>query len=161
MLESGEAYHDLASLVRHKAEKNGDRPAAKFAGRSLSYRELDRTSDRVAAGLSATGIGPGDRVAALLFNGPEFLSLWFGTAKAGAILVPLNTGLKGELLRYELADSAPKGVVVDRRLWETFGASKPKEGGAQEWFVDAPGDPSAVGRDVRPFSEIESSISRS
>ncbi|EQD30001.1 AMP-dependent synthetase and ligase domain protein, partial [mine drainage metagenome] len=70
----------------------------------------------MANGLAAAGIGPGDRVAALLFNTPEFPILWFGLAKRNAVLVPLNTGLKGEILRYELADCAPKGLVVDRRL---------------------------------------------
>ncbi|HTP56422.1 MAG TPA: AMP-binding protein, partial [Thermoplasmata archaeon] len=120
MLEPGEEYHDLATLVRAKARKNGDRPALRFAGRTFSYRELDEATDRVAGGLAAAGIGPGDRVAALLLNTPEFPLLWFGAAKRRAILVPLNTALKGEILRYELADSAPSGLVVDRRLWGAY-----------------------------------------
>ena len=120
MLLPSEEYHDLASLLRGKARKNGDRVALRFQDRELSYAELDRETDRVAAGLAALGIQRGDPVAALLFNTPEFLTLWFGTAKLGAVLVPLNTGLKGDILRYELADSAPKGLVIDARLWEVF-----------------------------------------
>lgn len=122
MLLPTEEFHDLATLLRAKARKNGDRPAARFLERSLSYHDLDRESDRVAAGLAARGIRRGEPVATLLFNVPEFLTIWFGAAKLGAVLVPLNTALKGEILRYELADSAPRGLIVDRRLWEVVDA---------------------------------------
>lgn len=120
MLDRGEEYHDLATLIRRKAEKNGTRPALRFPTRSLTYEELDRESERVARGLAHLGVRRGDRVAALLFNSPEFPLLWFGTAKRGAVLVPLNTALKGEILRYELADSAPTAIVIDRRLWAAY-----------------------------------------
>ncbi len=154
MLDRGEEYHDLATLVRKKAEKNGDRPALVFGARTLSYRELDRETDRVAAGLSRAGIGRGDRVAALLFNTPEFPLLWFGAAKLGAILVPLNTGLKGEILRYELSDSAPKALVADRRLWGPYaplreGLAIPRE------FVTGPAEPDGgLPASVPDFSEL-------
>jgi crotonobetaine/carnitine-CoA ligase len=133
VLDPGEEYHDLVSLVRAKARKNGDRPALRFAGRSLTYTELDHESDRLANGLSAAGLGAGDRVAALLFNTPEFPILWFALAKRGAILVPLNTGLKGEILRYELTDSAPSAIVVDPRLWEVYSAVREGLTVRHEW----------------------------
>ena len=144
MLDPGEEYHDLATLVRAKARKNGDRPALKFPGRSISYAELDRESDRVANGLAASGIGPGHRVATLLFNTPEFPLLWFALAKRRAILVPLNTALKGEILRYELADCAPSGLVVDPRLWEAYAPLRGELGISREWAG------SAVARDAVP-----------
>ena len=86
MLDGGEEYDDLATLVRQKAKKNGARTALRFAGRDLSYEELDRESDRVANGLAAVGIGHGSRVASFLFNTPEFPLLWFGTAEDSDIL---------------------------------------------------------------------------
>jgi carnitine-CoA ligase len=120
MLDAGEDYHDLATLVRAKAAKNGSRTALVFDGRTVTYAELDRESERVAAGLARAGVRPGERVAALLFNTAEFPLLWFGAAKARAVLVPLNTGLKGEILRYELADSTPRAIVLDPRLWPAY-----------------------------------------
>jgi carnitine-CoA ligase len=138
MREAEEEYHDLVTLVRRKAEKNGSRWAARFAPRSISYEALDRASDQVASGLAAAGIVPGDRVAALLFNTPEFLELWFGAAKAGAVLVPLNTALKGEILRYELADAQPRAIVVDARLWATYAAVRAALPAEKEWVVPAP-----------------------
>ncbi len=154
MLDPGEEYDDLATLVRRKAAKNGDRPALRFAERTLGYRELDAESERVASGLAAAGIGTGDRVAAFLFNTPEFPLLWFGLAKRGAVLVPLNTGLKGEILRYELADSAPAGIVVDRRLWAAYAPVRESVRIPNEWVADPASSEEAVPGSVRPFASL-------
>ena len=136
MLEPGEEYPTLGALVRGKARKNGNRIAFRFTTRELSYSELDHETDRVANGLAASGIGVGDRLACLLFNTPEFPLVWFGAAKRGAILVPLNTGLKGEILRYELADSAPSGLIIDRRLWDAYLPYREGLRISREWVVD-------------------------
>lgn len=136
MLEPSEEYGTLAELIRAKARKNGDRVALRFSGRAISYEELDRETDRISNGLAAAGIGPGDRVGCLLFNTPEFPLLWFGTAKRGAVLVPLNTALKGEILRYELADSAPAALVVDRRLWDAYAPFRESLRLPHEWVVE-------------------------
>jgi carnitine-CoA ligase len=154
MLDPGEEYHDLATLVRGKARKNGDRPALQFPGRTLSYRELDEESDRVAAGLESAGVVPGDRVAALLFNTPEFPVLWFALAKRRATLVPLNTALKGEILRYELADSAPSGLVIDRRLWEVYAPVRASVGIPREWVADPVTTDERPPSPARPFQEL-------
>ncbi|MFZ1024381.1 MAG: AMP-binding protein, partial [Thermoplasmata archaeon] len=137
MLDSSESIHDLATLVRVKAQKNGHRVALRFPGRQLTYDELDRESDRVANGLAAAGIGPGARVACLLFNTPEFPLLWFALAKRHAVLVPLNTGLKGEILRYELDDSQPQAIIVDERLWDTYSGVRDTLTLSNEWVVGA------------------------
>jgi len=151
VLEPTERYSDVATLVRAKAAKNGDRTALRFADRSISYGELDATTDRIAAGFAGAGVRAGDRVAALLYNTPEFPLVWFGLAKIGAVLVPLNTALKGEILRYELADCAPTGLVVDPRLWAPYEPLRAGLGIAREW--QTPG-PTATPPGVRPFAEL-------
>ena len=150
----GEApeIHDLGELVRVKAAKNGPSLALRFADRRLTYRELDALTDRTATGLARAGIGAGDRVAALLYNTAEFPLLWFGLAKLGAVLVPLNTALKGEILRYELADSAPKGIVVDGRLEEAYRAVRDGLGIAREWSAGTAADSSPA--PFAPFEEL-------
>ncbi len=155
MLETGEEYHDLVSLVRGKAEKNGERPAFRFTDATISYRGLDELSDRVAVALRRAGLGPGDRLAALLWNGAPFMGLWFGAAKAGVVLVPLNTALKGDILRYELSDAEPKGVVIDRRLWETFEPVRAAAGEGPLWVVGPEGDlPAGAGA----FAELTEAV---
>jgi carnitine-CoA ligase len=154
MLESGEEYHDLAALVRGKAAKNGTKPALRFGERTYTFLDLDRATERLANGLAAAGIGPGDRVAALLYNTLEFPLLWFGLAKRGAVLVPLNTALKGEILRYELADSAPSGLVLDRRLWSVYELVRPSLGLKHEWLADPVATREPLPERTRAFSEL-------
>ncbi|MCI4324176.1 MAG: AMP-binding protein, partial [Thermoplasmata archaeon] len=153
MLDPGEEYHDLVTLVRSKAKKNGDRPALRFAGCTLSYSELDRETDRVAGALVAAGIRPGERVAALLFNTPEFPLLWFGAAKAGNPLVPLNTALKGELLRYELADSGACALVIDERLWATYSEISAGLPLRERWVVAPDPAPTQLDASARAWSD--------
>jgi len=156
VLDPGEEYGTIGDLVRGKARKNGSRVAFRFAHREISYAELDHESDRVANGLAASGIGVGDRVASLLFNTPEFPMLWFGAAKRGAILVPLNTGLKGEILRYELADSAPTGLVVDRRLWDAYAPYRESLRIAHEWVAARDESDGALPPGTVPFADLPS-----
>ncbi|MCI4333358.1 MAG: AMP-binding protein [Thermoplasmata archaeon] len=158
MLAPEEVYHDLPTLVRAKAEKNGPRVAFRFERRSLSYRELDTQSDRVAAHLRASGIGQGDRVAALLMNGPEFVLAWFGVTKLGAVFVPLNTALKGEILRYELADAGPRGILVDRRLWSSYEPFRSGEKIGLEWLVDPTGEGGSSLPGVGTWASLETPV---
>ncbi|MCI4319184.1 MAG: AMP-binding protein [Thermoplasmata archaeon] len=160
MLDPTESYHDLPSLIRAKAEKNGDRPAVRFAGLTWSYADLDQESDRVARGLEAAGIGPGDRIAALLYNRPEFLSLWFGVAKRGAVLVPLNTALKGELLRYELSDSAPAALVFEHSVAEPYLAVRAQAPVPREWIVDNGDSKVNIPKEVAPWEELRREAGR-
>ncbi len=73
----------------------------------LTYADLDERSDRLASALIASGVQPGDRVAALLHNGTQFVELLFATAKARAIILPLNWRLSPSELDYIIADATP------------------------------------------------------
>jgi long-chain acyl-CoA synthetase len=76
----------LADLSR----AHGDRPAVLFKGASVSYRRLETQSDAFAAAVVSLGVCPGDRVALLLPNCPQFMVAQFGIWKAGGIVVALN-----------------------------------------------------------------------
>ena len=66
----------------------------------------------MANALAELGLTRGDKVAILLPNGPEFLAVWFGAARAGLIEVPLNVGLRGDLLAYALNQADCRALVV-------------------------------------------------
>lgn len=153
MLTPEEDYHDLATLVRAKALKNGERPALRFSGRTISYSELDQETNRFASGLAEAGVERGSRVAALLFNRPEFPLLWFALAKLGAVLVPLNTALKGDLLRYELDDCQARFLVVEPSLLSVYEPIRSTLTMSREWVTaEARSEPDLPDRMLSWFS---------
>jgi acyl-CoA synthetase (AMP-forming)/AMP-acid ligase II len=84
----------LPRLTREAARRFGDATAyVTPAGWPLDYRDVDRLSDRVAAGLVGRGIGPGDVVALVLPPGPEYLIAYLAAAKVGAITTGVNDKL--------------------------------------------------------------------
>lgn len=80
----------LLDYLAELARDHGSRTAVLFKGAAVPYRRLARESDACAAALAALGVSPGDRVALLLPNCPQFLVAEFGIWKAGGIVVPLN-----------------------------------------------------------------------
>lgn len=72
------------------AERHPDAIAIAFGERRLTYAALEHRACRLANGLAAQGVGPGDRVAALLHNCTPFVEALFATAKLGAVFVPVN-----------------------------------------------------------------------
>ena len=103
---------NLAIILSETARSSPDKPAAVFAGGQLTYRELDQSSDRLAATLAATGIKPGDPVALQLPNIAQFLISYFGILKAGGIVVPLNVMLKAPEVAFHLGDSRARVLIT-------------------------------------------------
>lgn len=104
----------VGDLLRAQAKAQPDKPFLSCGARRYTYAGMDAVSDRVAAGLAELGVAYGDRLALVSTNRPELLELLFGCAKLGVIQVPLNAFLRGEFLRYQLADCTASTLVVDR-----------------------------------------------
>ena len=80
----------LVDCLTGLAGDHAAKPALLFKGSTVSYGDLDSQSTAFAAALAALAVRPGDRVALLLPNCPQFFIAEFGAWKAGAIVVPLN-----------------------------------------------------------------------
>jgi len=124
--ERGSAPFDMSGIERDSAGilQYIDRPASVVAmletsvvrtpeaealvevgGERVSYQELWDRSLRVAGGLAARGIVPGDRVALRLPNGVDWVLAFFGTLLAGAVVVPVNMRFKDDEVTYVVEDS--------------------------------------------------------
>ena len=104
------------SVVEVLGQRAADQPGKRLVscgGQHRTYGEMAAVADRRAAALAALGVGPGDRVALLTANRIEMVEMFFACARLGAVQVPLNTFLKGEFLRYQVADCGAETVVVD------------------------------------------------
>ena len=103
----------------HGVERNSRRFANSPAlhdpasGRRWTYAELWEDAGRLAAGLHAYGVGPGDVVVFDLLNSPEFALTWLATLRLGAIATPINFRLAAGEIAHVLDDSRPKALIYD------------------------------------------------
>jgi acyl-CoA synthetase (AMP-forming)/AMP-acid ligase II len=104
----------LAQLLSDQAARQPSAPALMAPGRpDMDYACLLGHVRRVVAALNARGIGPGDRVAIVLPNGPEMASAFLGVA-AGATSAPLNPGYRESEFDFYLEDLKPKALLVTK-----------------------------------------------
>jgi len=101
----------LAAVLADTAARRPGHPALVHGGTSLTYDELWDGARRYAAVLREHGVGPGDRVALLLANTPDFPQVYFGALALGAVVVPMHVLLKADEIEYVLADSASALLV--------------------------------------------------
>src|SRR5437764_8875561 len=96
---------NIPAALNHSRIRNPQKLAIVYGEQSWTYAELDDLTDEIAANLSIAGLERGDRVAFHLLNGPELALGYIGCLKAGAIVVPINTRLKGPEIDYILRHS--------------------------------------------------------
>lgn len=97
------------------AEEFPDQPYVVTDDRSWTYREVQLWSVRLAHGLVQAGVQPGDHVALVMANYPEFVALKFAIARAGAVCIPINFLNRRDELGYVLRQSnAVVLVTMDR-----------------------------------------------
>src|SRR5260370_15836234 len=97
---------NVATILTETTLAAPDAPVCHFGGNPTSYRELDEQSGRLAGGLQAAGLAPGQVVAVQLPNLPQFLIAYFGALKAGPGGLPPNPPLMAPGLEYQPGDSA-------------------------------------------------------
>lgn len=103
----------VEGVLHARADATPDAPFVWHLGNQVTYGEQLARAEQAAAALASRGVGRGDAVALMLPNCLEFLDLWFGCALLGAVLVPVNTALKGAGLEYIVRHSDARVVVVD------------------------------------------------
>jgi amino acid adenylation domain-containing protein len=85
------------------------------SGSSLTYAELDRHADTIAAHLAAAGVKPGDRVGLVLPKSAASVVSLFGIMKAGAAYVPVDCTAPAERGKRILTDCGVRALVADRK----------------------------------------------
>src|SRR5690242_3274131 len=103
---------NLAANLLRTADRFPDRPAVRLDDTILTYADLADASARVVTLLRHLGVEPGDRVAVMLPNVPEFAVVYYGVLRAGAVVVPMNPLLKEREVGYYAEDSAARLIVA-------------------------------------------------
>jgi fatty-acyl-CoA synthase len=106
------ASRTLGALLDEIAARQPDAEAVVFGTQRLTYAALRARADAFAHALRAVGVAPGDRVAILLPNRPEWLVAAFAAAKAGAIVTALSTFSTPRELAWALEHSGATAIVM-------------------------------------------------
>jgi long-chain acyl-CoA synthetase len=100
------------------ARENPNKPAVIVAesGEVITFAELDRASNRAAHLFRARGLRPGDRVALLMENTPDYFGLVWGAQRSGLLFVAISTKLTAPEVDYILEDSGAKLLIFSAGL---------------------------------------------
>jgi malonyl-CoA/methylmalonyl-CoA synthetase len=102
-------------------------------------RRFSRRRHDIAHALTASGLGPGDRLAAQIDKSPEALALYAACAQAGMIFLPLNTAYTVDELSYFIENSGARMVVCDGAATEASCAGREAPVGARLETLNADG----------------------
>ena len=155
-------------MLRASSSAYGSRLAIRTPSGAISHAELDRLTDAAAQGLLGSGLVPGDRVAWLAMNRPEFFIAYLATAKAGLAFSPLNYWLRPAELAGLIDLIGPRAVIAAgdyRDLLDGLELQRAPQlrigldGAAPGWItwdglLDTPGSLTRVPNDEHALHEI-------
>jgi len=143
---------DVWHGLEHAARTHPDALAVVDGDRRFAWAEVRERAARLAGFLRSRGVGPGDRVAILAWNGGEFLETTYAVAGLGAILCPLNVRLAPAELAAVLRDTGPRWLVVDGEL-ERSAAAAGYGWEGQVRIGESPADGGSQGVGTIPYEE--------
>lgn len=108
----GEQDTVIAALER-AVQVHPDRVLLDFSGELYTYKEVDQLSTCLANSLTALGIQTGQTVVTMLDNNIDAVVTWLAINKTCAVSVPINTALRGDFLRHQIADAGAPLVICE------------------------------------------------
>jgi long-chain acyl-CoA synthetase len=105
----------LTELLYRSASTRPDAEALVHRDERVTYAELVDRVERLAAGLAAQGIGPGDAVALMRANDPHFVTSYHAIAGLGAVVAPVNPAFKQDELEFYFRKCDVRAVITDDR----------------------------------------------
>lgn len=153
----------LPRILEHRALERPDRPFLQMVGQPpVTFAEIEVRSRRIANGLASLGLRRGDRLLLMLDTSEAFVSTWFAVALLGAVLVPVNTALRGDFLAHVVADSGATLAVVGADHLPAFAAVAPSAPalGTLVLLGEADHPPGLVALRIVTFRQLEEGDTR-
>jgi len=116
----------LFELLRKSAREYPDHVSMVYFGKGITYRELDRLSDKFANALVGLGASKGDKIAIFLPNIPQFIISYYGAIKMGGIETAISPLYKEREVEHQLVDSEAETIVVMDALYPVLEQALPK-----------------------------------
>jgi crotonobetaine/carnitine-CoA ligase len=111
----------IPGILRDRVCSKGDSIFLRFRDQSISFGEIDERSNRAANLFREIGVRRGDKVCLMISNRPEFIELWFGLAKLGAAMVPLEASLMENTVSYIASHSDAVVLVMEDSASSAYG----------------------------------------
>ena len=127
----------LLAVVEAAAEVHGDDPALLGETEQLTYRALADRANQYAIWVMGQGIAPGEVVALLMPNRPDYVAIWLGLTKAGCVVALLNTHLPADALTHCIRSAGARHVIVDGTLADRAQACEAGLPGVHWWSEQA------------------------
>lgn len=114
--------HVVTKKLEEWAKKKGDKPFFYYGENqiSLTYKEFNNLTNRIAHSFQQLGIQKGDRISVFMRNAYISTLAMFGAWKAGGIYAPINFNYTGKTLSYLINDTNPKILLIERELLPVF-----------------------------------------
>lgn len=128
----GDADITLPALMDDLAVQYGDRPALISEDEAVTYAELGRRANQYAGWARDQGLRAGETVCLMMHNCPDYVAIWLGVTRTGAVVALLNTNLTGVGLAHSIAIAAPAHIIASAEFAgrihaiDTGLASKPR-----------------------------------
>ncbi|HEB64084.1 MAG TPA: long-chain fatty acid--CoA ligase [Chloroflexi bacterium] len=113
-------------FLEESARKFPDRACTIFKGASISYAEMDRLTDQLAAALVEMGVKKGDRIGIFMPNTPQFVMAYFGILKAGGVVVATNPLYSPREIEHQLNDAGVEMMFVMTNFYNTIKQVQPR-----------------------------------
>ena len=98
------------------AQRYPNKSSMVFMGRQISFKELEKTAERIAAHLHQQGVRKGDRVILLMQNMPQLVMGYYAILRANAVVVPVNPMNMAEELKHYITDAGVKVAITTADL---------------------------------------------
>lgn len=108
----------LFHFLEDSARKYPDQPCTIFKGAEITYREMSKLTDTLAAGLADLGVRKGDRVGILIPNTPQFVLAYFAVLKIGGVVVATNPMYTGREIIHQANDLGMKVMIVMSNFYQ-------------------------------------------
>lgn len=147
----------IPGLLLARAADFGNKPMFRFDGLERSFAQMPLAAAETGGSLRAAGIRPGDRMAVMSENRTELIDLVLGCAWIGAVVVPLNSALRGPGLTHQLSDSGARILAIEPHLVHILRDAAIPPTLERLWVFDGDtepaGAPSASDLPVEPYPD--------
>jgi long-chain acyl-CoA synthetase len=121
-------YPDIPvhQMLEDTAKKYPHTPCTIFNGAKISYEEVEKLTDQLAAGLASLGVRKGDRVGIFMPNTPQFVLAYFGILKAGGVVVATNPLYSKREIEHQVNDAGIEIMLVMSNFYNIIKEVQPK-----------------------------------